>query len=336
MGVIWEKSGGCPAPQICTPVRDYHVALCRAEVHHAPESDPAEGQAWGEQDYLGHHSNKDLPKLHHLCHLLCTAAVWSCLFPSRCAWGMTERSGNSRESSTAPSPSKSVTELCEAEDKEMEITYSHNLWQGVALSPLLSLTQPPIVLNVFRTNSWEPAVETIALPGLPICCSLWQLVHCDSIHTLCLAAIPQTLHGKKVMHLNCYSSACKMMMCSSWKRASSVILKVSGFDFGVLVCLSPAESSEIFRGSASLGSLLPVLDVSKGSTLSARWFLQPRTKPQSSVSPLLFLKPMPDTIISTYKHCKVSKIRSETPVLALAQIRLLKAMWCSVNDYNFF
>lgn len=141
-----------PCPTRTTPVRDYHIALRRAEVHHAAESGPAEGQAWGQQDYPGHHSLEDLPEFRCLSHLLCPAAVWSCSFPSRCAWGREERRGNCRESGTALPPSKSVTELADAEDK-IEIIYSHNLWQSVALSPLSSLTQPPIDLNGHRTNS---------------------------------------------------------------------------------------------------------------------------------------------------------------------------------------
>jgi len=37
-------------------------------------------------------------------------------------------------------------------------------------------------------------------------------------------------------------------------------LKVSGFYFGALACLSPIQSLKNFGGSGSLGYLLPVLD----------------------------------------------------------------------------
>jgi len=40
-------------------VRDYHTDLCSSEVQHVAEFGPAEGQTWGQQDYLGHHSRED-------------------------------------------------------------------------------------------------------------------------------------------------------------------------------------------------------------------------------------------------------------------------------------
>ena len=209
---------------------------------------PGAPQSWGP------------PELHLFSHLLCPAAVWSCSFPSHWVWEREWRSGNCRESSTAPPPSKSVTELGDTEDKEIEITYSHNLWQGVALSPLSSLTQLPLDLNELRNNPWEPALHLGNHSPAGSACMLL------SVTVSALASNPHIrLDSNSLNPSRQEGDAFELLFLSVQddlflKERWASNLKVSGFYFGALACLSPIQSLKNFGGSGSLGYLLPVLD----------------------------------------------------------------------------